>query len=257
MSLPAGARLLARRLVSSAYRGGGAPARPPPPGDAFQKARADRLTRRPGGGRPAPRDEAERTLFRREEAIGARLLGPLALFNLGGALFFCATVARGGRDGGPVAADDAPAAPPPGRVVRAAACVVALTTAVGVAAAAARFTRRRLVEVRVAGRRCVRLYTRSMAGVPPLVQAHEVPVGAVAVDFGRLRAAARVRETAAGKRAAGGDEASYVSFRLADASGGVVEGATVYTIDTLDASVLDVNGIESVAQDLRPVRGAR
>jgi hypothetical protein len=225
-------RALSRRLLSTSYRGK-VPRECLSDGsqsDAFRRARRTlprRGTRSPSG---TTHHEVERVLFRREEALAARFLGPLALFNVGGALVFCATIANP-EDGGSDHGDTAP---------RAAACAVALLSAAGVVYAAALFNRRRLVEARRSGQ-CIRLYVRSMAGFPSIVLSHEVPLRGIAIDFSRLNVAAKLREDARGKRVTRKNDGSYVRIDVASSP------PASYTIDAFDASILDTVGLENVA----------
>lgn len=243
-------RLLARPRQSSTYRGKSDPTKTSPPADKFRRARAD-LTEKTS---KASLSVHEATLFRREETIAARMLGPLALFHVVGALAFCRTIVTdthaseaavrgnggeevGGEDDSSVGTD----------LKRGLACAVAVATAVGVVYTAYRFNTGRLVEICVVGRRTLKLYTRSMLGFPSLSLAREVEVGMLGVDHGRLRRAGRlaweVRE-AKGKKKVG--EACYVMMTVLEE--GDVPVAS-YTIDARDGVILDVDGIVGVTKD--------
>lgn len=243
-------RLLARPRQSSTYRGKSYPTKSAPPADKFRRARAD-LTKKTS---KASLSMHEATLFRREETIAARLLGPLALFHVVGALAFCKTIvtdthaseaAVRGKGGEEMGVDNGSA----GRMAlkRGLACAVAVVTAVGVVYTAYRFNTGRLVEICVVGRRTLKLYTRSMIGFPSLSLAREVEVGMLGVDHGRLRRAGKlaweVRE-AKGKKKVG--EACYVMMTVLEE--GSVPVAS-YTIDAREGVVLDVDGIVGVTKD--------
>lgn len=234
-----------QRLLSSSYRGnrvaekihGDSVTRP-----SFRKVR-EQLAR-PTAARSGP--EPKRLLFQREEAIAARFLGPLSIFNVGGALVFCATVVNGSTDeeskepvGDHIFSVD---------TMRTAACAVALCSAAGVVYAANRFNRGRLIELRTVGK-SIQLYTRSMAGIPSKVLALEVPVQGIAFDFSRMSTAAKVREENIGKTVTRKNEDSFVSINILTSDRATIEENVGFTIDTLDASVLDIDGLRSIATD--------
>lgn len=234
-----------QRLLSSSYRGNLVPEkvignseRP-----SFRKVR-EQLAR-PVAGRSVG-SVPNRLLFQREEAIAARFLGPLSVFNVGGALVFCATVVKG-------SGDEESNEPDGDRFLsrdsmRTLACAVALCSAAGVVYAAFRFNRARLIELRQVGQ-SIQLYTRSMAGIPSKVLALEVPVKGIAFDYSRMSAAAKVRQEYIGKTVTRKNDDSFVSINILTPDRARVEENAGFTIDTLDASVLDSDGLRSIAMD--------
>lgn len=235
-----------RRLLSSSYRGNrvldenhGVKER-----RSFRKVRAQlaRPTAAHSGSEP------NRLLFQRQEAIAARFLGPLSIFNVGGALVFCGTVVKGSNnEESKEAAGERLLSLDTLRVLS---CAVALCSAAGVVYAANRFNRGRLVELRSAGK-TIQLYTRSMAGVPSKVLALEVPSQGIAFDFSRMTTAAKLREENMGRTVTRKTDDSFVSINILTADGARIEEKAGFTIDTLDASVLDADGLKSIATDIR------
>lgn len=238
---------LSQRLLSTSYRGKRIAGQADNFADLHSFQRVRGKLARPSTA-PSSGPEPNRLLFRREEAIAARFLGPLAIFNVGGALFFCATVVNGDRN--EQSKDTSGDAFFSADVMRTAACSVALCSAAGVILAANRFNRSRLIELRTAGH-YIQLYTRSMAGVPSVILAKEVPVGCIAFDFSRMRIATKVREENLGKAVTRKNNDSFVSINILSPDG-AREGKDAnvgFTIDTLDASILDADGLRSVAKD--------
>lgn len=220
---------------------------------SFRKAREQLSSRKHGQNPGRVEADIERVLFQREESIAQRFIGPLAIVNLVGALTFVGTIVQGGQGKlkEPNFSDaELPASErknAPGGMQRALAIGMAAATAIAVAFTANRFVRSRLIELRAIGTKELRLYTRSLTGFP--IVAREVAAGEITVSFARLRAAqkAALGDAASRKRARATDT-PFVSFRLRrkDASGKDI----VYTIDSLDASVLDVHAIEQLTTDL-------
>jgi hypothetical protein len=150
---------------------------------------------------------------------------------------------------------------------------LALLTAVGVVVSAKRLTSCRLIELRIlpGDNAVVRIYTRTMAGGNSLALAREAPPSRVAVDFGRLRAAATERQndlirknsSAVAKTAASksrsrpidvGNHPAFFSFSLLQPEGDqATRPNEVYTVDARQLSVLDVQAIERHAVDSRTV----
>lgn len=250
------ARSDAPRFLSSKYRGGsksqGAAPKQSREGEAtFRKARETLARRRNESNNPRLESGVERVLFQREESIAQRFIGPLAMFNVAGALIFAVTIFQEGdlkrRERAGVTHPSGELKQGPGDAQRTAAIGVAGATAIAVVVAASRFTRSRLVELRAVGNSRLRLYIRSMSGFPFMV--HEAAAGDVGVNFSRLRAAQKVTKgNAANKKNELGRETPFVSFRVTANDGSGKQ--TVYTIDSLDASVLDVDGIERLTTNL-------
>lgn len=240
-----------RRLLSSSYRGKRVPesSSDPSQSQTFRRARVNARHRAIPVQEPlAVAPETKRVLFRREETTAARFLGPLAIFNVGGALFFCATIVNGSAKEQSQSVEGELAVPLSAK--RSAACGAALLSAGAVVYAATQFTRRRLVELRVVGR-CIQLYTRSMAGLPPIVLAQEVPLQGIAVNLSRLEVAAKLREDNFGKTIARRNDDSCLTIDILSDDGTAVKPNGGYTIDTFDASILDTAGLRGVALDSR------
>ncbi len=194
--------------------------------------------------------EGFRTLLRREERFATRHLGPLTLFNLGGAIMFCVAVVRADKLGStPSEADEA--AERDGRydlttVKKGCAIAMALGTSAFVAWTARRLTLSRIVELRVVGGNTIQVLTRSLLGYPSLAVRHEVPFGDVGMNYQKLRKVAVVRASTHMEEAKKKLARESPLHVMVQTSG----GRKRYLIEPGEVSVLDSRRLELVASDL-------